>query len=59
MIDLNNSFAYYHVINSINNVNCMTVLIDIPVSVNGCSASFSTDGDDSTEWVTAIGGESV
>ncbi|XP_077074009.1 glucocorticoid modulatory element-binding protein 2 isoform X1 [Siphateles boraxobius] len=29
------------------------------VDVNGCSASFSTDGDDSTEWVTAIGEDTM
>lgn len=29
------------------------------VDVNGSSASFSTDGDDSTEWVTAIGEDTM
>ncbi|KAG1960669.1 glucocorticoid modulatory element-binding protein [Pimephales promelas] len=29
------------------------------VDVNGCSASFSTDADDSTEWVTAIGEDTM
>lgn len=34
------------------------LIICIYVSVNGSSASISEDaGDDSTEWVTAIGGE--
>ncbi|KAK9954648.1 hypothetical protein ABG768_016698 [Culter alburnus] len=29
------------------------------VDVNGSAASFSTDGDDSTEWVTAIGEDTM